>query len=143
MQLQLISFQSDAVDRFPIRHLFDSQHRIRLSRSRIHQKLAQNQGDYYTVIVVQIIIMRWGNFYKKMKQVKSHKKRKNGPSSSRPAHQDHQPPYQPEPFQPHLYPPPYKTNRYPDVVSHPGKFDDSSDEIIVSPVIRYRKFEKK
>jgi hypothetical protein len=76
---------------------------------------------------------------KKMKQVKSHKKRKNGPSSSRPAHQDHQPPYQPyqpEPFQPHLYPPPYKTNRYPDVVSHPGKFDDSSDEIIVSPVMR-------
>ena len=80
----------------------------------------------------------------KMKQPKSSKKQKNGPSSRRPP-SDHQPPYepyqpepyQPEPFQPHLYPSPNKASRYPDVVSHPGKFDDSSDEIIVSPAMRY------
>jgi hypothetical protein len=47
--------QSDAVDRFPIRHLFNSQHRIRLSRSRIHQKFAQNQGDYYTIIKITMM----------------------------------------------------------------------------------------
>ena len=66
--------------------------------------------------------------------------KKNSPSSRPPVPHHQQPPYepyQPEPFQAHLYPPPYKTNRYPDVVSHPGKFDDSSDEIIVSPVMRY------
>ncbi|XP_046455832.1 uncharacterized protein LOC124203199 isoform X2 [Daphnia pulex] len=80
----------------------------------------------------------------KMKQPKSSNKNKSGPSSRRPP-RDHQPPYepyqpepyQPEPFQPHLYPSPYKASRYPDVVSHPGKFDDSSDEIIVSPAMRY------
>lgn len=80
-----------------------------------------------------------------MKQPKSSNKNKRGPSSRRPP-RDHQPPYepylpepyQPEPFQPHLYPSPYKASRYPDVVSHPpGKFDDSSDEIIVSPAMRY------
>ncbi|XP_045036446.1 serine/arginine repetitive matrix protein 1 isoform X1 [Daphnia magna] len=79
----------------------------------------------------------------KMKQVKSHNKRKNAsPSHHRPPqlNDPHQPPYDPyqqERFQPqHLYPPGYKASRYPDVVSHPGKFDDSSDEIIVSPAMR-------
>ncbi|XP_057378104.1 uncharacterized protein LOC130700112 [Daphnia carinata] len=80
----------------------------------------------------------------KMKHVKSHNKRKNtSPSQHRPPQQNgpHQPPYEPyqqERFQPqHLYPSGYKASRYPDVVSHPGRFDDSSDEIIVSPAMRY------
>ncbi|EFX86060.1 hypothetical protein DAPPUDRAFT_309040 [Daphnia pulex] len=97
----------------------------------------------YDVILIVLFALDFKSY--KMKQPKSSKRNKSGPSSRRPP-RDHQPPYepyqpepyQPEPFQPHLYPSPYKASRYPDVVSHPpGKFDDSSDEIIVSPAMRY------